>query len=131
MKKPYIKREEVRVNIERLSKKHKDKYRYKAVAEAVIYMPHQKDSWDNIETRTLESGGCYSKTEKGARITAVTKLLQKCRPPLTHKQKIEINIRYKEGCYKIDRTVYIEVHVSNALKFIKEDGEDPTWYEIV
>jgi len=133
----FIKREEVKINVERLDKKHKDKYRFRAVASAPVY--NEKDeSRDNSTMWTFSSGVddglfkssiVYSKTEKGAEISALTDLLHKCRPPLSKEQKIKDKKIRKEGGEGIKRSVYVKV--SNAFDFImNEDCDNKNWYEI-
>lgn len=135
----YIKREEVKITVERLDKKHKGKYRFKAVASAPLHYEkdvEQKNStmWtfsSGIDSGLFKSSVVYSKTENGAEVSALTDLLHKCRPPLSKEQKIKDKQIRKEGGEGIKRSVHVKVKVSNAFDFImNEDSDNKNWYEI-
>ena len=117
----HIRREQVKVKITKLNKKHKGKYRFSAVAEAPIYSERGDPSiwYSENPPRLLKSNKVFSKTEHGAKVSAVTSLLHKCRPPLTKKEKAK----------GFKRSVYIEVRMSNAFDFIMADSKMPC-YEI-
>lgn len=123
----YIRREQIIVEITRFNKKYKDKYRFKAKAYAPLgYID------DDVDHHRLFVGPeVYSKTEHGARVSAIQGLLRKCRPPLTKEQKRINDERYKNGDKDtlIKRSVYVEVRVSNSLDFIMNDDE-VVWHEI-
>ena len=129
----YIKREEVKVDIERFNKKYKDKYRFKARAYAVVYYESNPEdeyaSWNYNKNRSVSGNVVYSKTKKGAEVSALNSLFHQCRPPLSKKQKIE-NKKVKGKCvYK--RFVLTEVRVSNSLDFIMNDDDvKKNWNEI-
>ena len=131
----YIKREEFQIEMEKLNKKYKGKYRFKARASAPYYLEHIPDgsdsfsAWSNVERSKIMLGEwVYPKTKKGAEISAITKLLQQCRPPLTKKQKLENRSTRNKDIHT--RNVNVEVRVSNALDFIMNDGDEKQWHEI-
>jgi len=135
----YIKREEVKVNIERLNKKHKGKYRFKANAYAPIYWEDTPDppgttsfsgsTWGRTEPNQKMTGSTvYSKTRYGAEASAILQLLHQCRRPLTKKQKLENRSNKTETKHK--RHVSVEVRVSNALDFIMNDDGKQVWHKI-
>lgn len=121
--KTFIKRHEVKIELTRLNKKFKDRYRFKARAYAPLYK--------SLLTGSLLYGDyVYSKTEHGARVSAIQKLLQKCRPSLSKEEQKINNIRHKHGLLPIKRRVYIEVHVSNTFDFIMNNDDEIAWREI-
>lgn len=128
----YIKREEIRVDVERLNKKHKGKYRFKARASAPAHYENDPkgkyEEWRFNSSNEIKGDEVYSKTEHGARVTALNSLFQRCRPPLTKKQKLEN--RSSNG-KKYERQVYTEVRVSNSFDFIMNDDDaQKNWHEI-
>jgi len=127
----YIKREEIKVEIERLNKKFKGKYRFKAVASAPVHYENDPDSkygeWRSISSNSISSSEIYSKTRHGAEVSAMTDLFQRCRPPLSKKQKLENRNKGKNH----QRQVYTEVRVSNSFDFImNDDDKTRNWNEI-
>lgn len=124
----YIRREQIKVEITRLNKKFKDKYRFKARAFAPLgYVPNEEVD----HKRLLMGSYVYSKTEHGARVSAIHNLLQKCRPALTkEQQKINSQSRKLGFVEPVERRVYVEVRISNSLDFIMNDDDGIVWHEI-
>jgi len=135
----FVKREEFKVELVRLAKKHKGKYRYKAQAYSPLYYEETEDEPDmtgfsyQVKQRDpyYRSEWVYSKTEHGAKVTATTNLLQKCRPPLSKQMKLRNKELKKNNEKEIKRTVITEVRVSNAMDFIMNDEpRSKSWHEI-
>jgi len=135
----FIKREELKVETIRLNKKYKGKYRYKAQAYSPLYFEEDKavpgtTSFSyKVEQRdpNKRSEWVYSKTKHGAEVTAITNLLQKCRPPLSKTMKLSNKELRKNNKSEIKRTVITEVRVSNAMDFImNDDARSDNWQEI-
>ena len=130
----YINREDIKIDVARLNKKYKDKYRFTGRAYAEVHFePEIEGEWQmRAATNTIEgsfsSDLIYSKTKKGAEKTALTDLLEKCRHPLTKKQKAKNRQLKKEGKEEIRRIVSTEVRVGNSFNFIM--GGESTWHEI-
>jgi len=137
----YIQREQIRFIVKRLKIKYKGKYKYSAKAEAPLYTEDISDvsttSTARFSTNTnrdpvLVSELVYSKTEQGAKTSALTSLLHKCRAPLTRKQKIQNKKLSKINKPQSKRYVSIEVRVSQSFDFIMNtDGETALWQEIL
>lgn len=153
----YIKREEVKVKIERFNKKFKGKYRFKAYAYAPLHWEDTPDpegttsftaysSWGrNDKNQEMTGSEVLSKTRQGAETSAINQLLQQCRPPLSRKQKLsnkgklkveKRSRQYKNGLRETgekvvyERQVHVEVRVSNSLDFIMNDDSKSVWHEI-
>jgi len=135
----FIKREEFKVETVRLDRKHKGKYRYKAQAYSKLYFEEDKNEPGTtsfsyqVKQRDpyYRSEWVYSKTKHGAKVTALTNLLQKCRPPLSKQMKLKNKQLKKKKEKEIQRTVVIEVRVSNSFDFImNDDGKNKDWHEI-
>ena len=135
----YIKREEVKVKIERFNKKYKGKYRFKAFAYAPLYWEDTPDppgttsfsasTWGRTDkNQEMKGSEVLSKTRHGAEASAINQLLQQCRSPLTRKQKLENRSSKTEKKHK--RYVNVEVRVSNSLDFIMNDDDGKVWHEI-
>ena len=126
----FINRPEIKIEVKKLLRKHKGKYRYSGEAKALVHNSTKTSSrgYDH----TITSGVVYSRTRKGAEVTSLTKLLHQCRPPLTKAQKFEnIAKKNEDGFIEHTRKVYIEVRVSNAFDFImNSDRGNSTWKKI-
>ena len=131
----YINREEISIDVIRLNKKYKGKYRFKAQAKAPLHQ--DKDfsntiafrSKVNMEDNYFTGNVVYSKTKKGADTSALINLLHQCRPPLSKQEKYYNTHNKDEPFFKeFTRIVTTEVRVSNALDFIMNDSDEPSQF---
>jgi len=120
----YIRKEQIQVEIERLNKKVKGKYRFKAQAKTPLYTIQGSQQQGYLSSEII-----FSKTKHGAKISALISLYHRCRPPLTRQQKLKNRQLKKEGEKEIKPTFFYEIRHSNSIDFIMDDANlNSFWY---